>query len=676
MNIRHFACGAIAVFLAASTPALAQQEIRPFVNSFQPSFFVNAHPATAYEMVMLVPGFQLTEGNSSMRGYAGALGNVLIDGRPPTNRDESLQTILGRINTASIDHIEVIRTGAQGFDFLGFPILANVVLKKTSAIKGNVSLEQYSQRHGQLVNPAVIGRMTWGVTNVLELAVTGRNTTPDSGAGYGTRYNYASDHGTVTRADEYIIERRDSVWNINASYRQPFLGGNVRVTGLFNELRTRSPLIDDQFFPVVTHSPGNEGQFRSNTEFGIQFARPLFGGDAEFNMFRRAAGDSRFQSAIFSGVEQVSTSQQYTSETTAHNVFRHKIGSSINYDGNLDLTLNTLANTVGLKKAGIPIVLPAASVHLEEKRAEWSNNFTWQVNPALALEGGLRWEISRLKQTGDSTATRILNYPKPRFKVNYRMDPTNTLRLLVTREAGQLNFNNFVTTVESKVNQVNGGNKSLRPQTYYQGEMNWEHTLKGGSLVLTARHQIITDTVDNVAILGVAGLFNATGNIGGGRLSQFVGTIVTPVGFIPGLTMQANLQYTFSSVWDPETHVKRQISGTLPWIGKIQFIKDVPAWNMRFSAYYQLPQGQNQWRYNEYQLMHSRAPETEIYGEYRPVPNWLLRVYVQNILDTRNIRKRYIWSGPRGSSPFNTIEDRRLTYGPQLGFILQYSFGQ
>ena len=52
----------------------------------------------------------------------------------------------------------------------------------------------------------------------------------------------------------------------------------------------------------------------------------------------------------------------------------------------------------------------------------------------------MRYEISRLKQTGDSNLTRVLNYWKPRIKASYKYDNENTFRLLITREAGQLNF--------------------------------------------------------------------------------------------------------------------------------------------------------------------------------------------------------------------------------------------
>jgi outer membrane receptor protein involved in Fe transport len=680
MNIRNFAHGAIAMAIglaaALSSPALAQQEVRPFVTSYATSFFASSHPNSAYEMVNLLPSFQLTEGDSKVRGYAGTIGNVLIDGHPPATKDETLQTILGRVNLDSVERIEVIRTGAQGYDFQGYPMLVNVILKPTIAPKGQVSLEEYVQRHGHFVNPNLIGRMSWGTTDVLELAATGTVSTPPAGYGYGTRSNYTTDHGTTLRRDVYILNRHDDVWNLTGSYRQPLLGGQVRITGLYNESRMFAPLIDNEFYPVITASPGGESEFKTNSEFGLQYNHKFWAGDGELNLIRRANQDFHPQSSTIAGVLQVSSTQQYTSESILHSVIRQNLWDGVHFDGGVDATLNTLGNTVALTKGGVPIALPAASVHLEEKRAEATANLTWQLSPDLTIESGLRYEISRLKQTGDSNVTRVLNFWKPRIKGSYKLDNENMLRMTITREAGQLNFNNYVTTVETKVNQVNSGNKNLKPQTLYQLELTWEHAIKGGSLVLTGRHQWISDTVDNVAINGVAGLFNATGNIGGGRLDQVAANLVMPVDFMPGLTVQANVQYNMSSVVDPETHIKRMISGNLIWQGKLTLTQDLPEWRARVGASYTAPVGQNAYRFNEIQERHSKFPETEIFAEYKPSQDWLLRAYVDNILDARNIQKRYIWNGARGSSTYGYLEDRRLTYGPTLGFSARYLFGQ
>jgi outer membrane receptor protein involved in Fe transport len=677
MNIRKLAFGCLPFLLSLYVSAAhAQTEVRPFITAFAPGYFTSAHPSSAYEMVNLVPGFTLTEGNTTVRGYAGAIGNVLIDGRPPTTKDETLQTILGRINFDAVERVELIRTGAQGYDFLGYPMLANVILKANGAPKGQVSLENYVQRHGHVANPSLTGRMSRGTTDILELTATASVSTPPAGFGYGTRFNYNYDDGNILRKDVYILARHDDIWNLIGSYRQPLLGGQVRVTALYNESRMFAPAIDDEYYPVVTHSPGTETEFKTNSEFGAQYNHRFWAGDGEIDFIRRATQDFHPQSSIIAGVQQVSSYDQYTNETIMHSVVRQNLWEGVHFDGGIDATLNGLSNTVALSKGGVPILLPAASVNLEEKRAEATTNFTWQAAPDLTIEGGLRYEISRLKQTGDSNLTRVLNYWKPRIKASYKYDNNNTFRLLLTREAGQLNFSNYVTTVETKVNQVNGGNKNLKPQTYYQLELNWERSFRGGSLVLTARHQWISDVVDNIELVGVGGLFNAIGNIGGGRLDQFAGNLVMPVDFVPGLTLQGNLQYTDSSAWDPETHVKRLISGPVIWAGKFTLTQDLPEWRARVGAVYSLPIGTNAYRFNEVQQRHSKFPETEIFAEYKPSPDWLLRAYLDNILDDRNIQKRFIWNGARGTSTYNQLEDRRLTYGPTLGLRAQYTFGQ
>jgi hypothetical protein len=52
---------------------------------FPPSFFAEARPNTANDMVARVPGFAISQ-NTSVRGFSGAVGNVLIDGARPAGR--------------------------------------------------------------------------------------------------------------------------------------------------------------------------------------------------------------------------------------------------------------------------------------------------------------------------------------------------------------------------------------------------------------------------------------------------------------------------------------------------------------------------------------------------------------------------------------------------------------
>src|SRR3954471_18704845 len=110
-------------------PALAQEE--KGVSVYPPSFFADARPATALDMVNRLPGFSLDTGTgTAVRGFAGTAGNALVDGARPTAKNDDLFTILGRIPAASVERIELIRGSAPGIDMQGQSVVANIVRKK------------------------------------------------------------------------------------------------------------------------------------------------------------------------------------------------------------------------------------------------------------------------------------------------------------------------------------------------------------------------------------------------------------------------------------------------------------------------------------------------------------------------------------------------------------------
>src|SRR5262249_55956118 len=95
------------------------------VTSYAASYFADARPNTAADMIDRLPGFTLSTG-AQVRGYAGAAGNVVIDGERPATKQDDLQIVLRRIPAAQVDRIDVIRGGAPGIDMQGQTVLANV----------------------------------------------------------------------------------------------------------------------------------------------------------------------------------------------------------------------------------------------------------------------------------------------------------------------------------------------------------------------------------------------------------------------------------------------------------------------------------------------------------------------------------------------------------------------
>src|SRR3954464_6069671 len=65
------------------------------IQAYRSEFFTPVRPGTAFDMINWLPGFVFDE-TRDVRGLAGAAGNVLIDGQPPTSKNDSLSTVLKR----------------------------------------------------------------------------------------------------------------------------------------------------------------------------------------------------------------------------------------------------------------------------------------------------------------------------------------------------------------------------------------------------------------------------------------------------------------------------------------------------------------------------------------------------------------------------------------------------
>jgi outer membrane receptor protein involved in Fe transport len=109
------------------TPAAAPSESGTLV--FPPSFFAEARPNTANDMIARLPGFAISQ-NTSVRGFSGAVGNVLVDGARPASKNDALSDILSRIPATEVERIELIRGGAPGIDMQGFSQVVNVIRRK------------------------------------------------------------------------------------------------------------------------------------------------------------------------------------------------------------------------------------------------------------------------------------------------------------------------------------------------------------------------------------------------------------------------------------------------------------------------------------------------------------------------------------------------------------------
>ncbi|MEX2334387.1 MAG: TonB-dependent receptor plug domain-containing protein, partial [Pseudohongiella sp.] len=128
--------------MSAPPAAQAQDSSRDTVLVYQPDFFAASSPSTAEDMVDRLPGFQLDDGDD-VRGFAGAGGNVLINGARPASKSDDVSSVLSRIQAGRVSHIEIIRGGAPGIDMQGHSVVANVILSSDATTQQSLLARSY-----------------------------------------------------------------------------------------------------------------------------------------------------------------------------------------------------------------------------------------------------------------------------------------------------------------------------------------------------------------------------------------------------------------------------------------------------------------------------------------------------------------------------------------------------
>lgn len=229
---------AVAAVLAAQ-PALAQDggvpaqgaapvEREDGVLVYPPEFFAAARPNTALDMVQRLPGFSIDQSNQ-VRGFSGAVGNVLIDGARPASKNEQLSDILGRIPAGQVERIELIRGGAQGVDMQGYALVVNVVRRGGAARQQVLSLSTTVFDDGRQIpalNYALNGR---DGDRIYEFAL-GTSTSINDGVGSGTttRFDLSGAPISVTDVESEADGRGIST---RGRWQQPAFGGTLELTG-------------------------------------------------------------------------------------------------------------------------------------------------------------------------------------------------------------------------------------------------------------------------------------------------------------------------------------------------------------------------------------------------------------------------------------------------------------
>ena len=134
---------------------------------YNPVYFERYAPQTANDMVAQIPGFTLAgaqrfNNNNQARGLSQGDGNLLINGKRPSTKDDGPQVLLGRIPAESVERLEILNNGSTELARQSGQIV-NIITRETDLILGSWQAQAHVLENGTS-NPFFQGSLNgkWG----------------------------------------------------------------------------------------------------------------------------------------------------------------------------------------------------------------------------------------------------------------------------------------------------------------------------------------------------------------------------------------------------------------------------------------------------------------------------------------------------------------------------------
>jgi hypothetical protein len=665
--------------------------------SYPASFFSRFQPITALDMVEQIPGFQLEDVvDEEVRGFSSNPGNILIDDRRPSAKQDSLAAILARIPADMVERIELIRGQVRNIDMRGESAVVNLVLRRDSpaSIQWEAHLEH---------------RFGFGfIGPFFNVSYNDRWRDIEFNVGLEGKHEPAGRFGT----DE-ILDSTDTLTEIRFDERQirnHYLKGNFNAATSWNDtlLQLNSSLqydkdhvttISDRVPQVATglprqdivkdfkEGPGFEAGLDAERALGSNLtgkAILLFnGGHLDLLSTQRNINESDFETLFREADSRVKTEELISRlEFDWTGISNHLIQANMERAHNsLDSRLRQTDDT---GTGPVEVIVPGANSKVEEERWDLLIKDTWNQGK-LEIEFGVGAEASTITQTGDAVSKRNFFFIKPQTILNYSTGSGYLTRLKLAKEVSQLDLDGFVSATVFDEDDLALGNPDIRPDTTWILELNQEYRFgSDGALKLTAFHHWVSDVLD---LLPITSDFEAPGNIGNGRRWGLILDMTLPLDILGLTDAKINIKNRWqdSIVTDPVTGLNRVMSLRGSTGGGIRFLEE-----NKYAVFVNFRQDFREARIAWGWTLMERAQrpvykvnELELYNEgidittFIETTRWFgikMQLSAENILNFEEQRDRTVFEQERDLSPLISTQLRRRTRGAQLFFTMSGVF--
>ena len=637
------------------------------IQTYQPDYFREYQVSTAFDMVLRVPGFVFNGGDSA-RGFSGTAGNVLIDGQRPATKAD-LGNTLSNINSAQVDHLELITGGAPGIDMHGHRQIVNVV-RKTDAKPNFSVLGIYRNMDGR-ANAGVLlftyndnrnGKSTDITADIFNFFDNGaqnarRVTTDNNGDHILNIFQHAGGQGIESQA----------------SHSRPLWGGKITFNGTYNPsiYRQTTTYNEDGALGYETFMEKD-----MPSELGSQYERALGHGiNLNLNVLSRHGRTHDID--IYTDADGTADYRalSLTNERILNGRLSWEKRDGLTFTIGTESAFNSLDRDSSFIMNATSPTVPTDHVRVQEDRTESFVSANWKATTKLSFEGELKVEASTISVPAANRSDSFTYY-KPRFQAVYAFSDKTKLSWKMIRQVDQLSFNGFASSVQLETDHVTLGNSDLVPQKDWLNTLILEQSFwDKGAISLAFEHYDYEDTADFIAVVDNGDIYTASGNIGASQWDVVRLKVDTPLDrfHVPHGTLSFNWTYYQTKVKDPITGQDRRVSGIEPHIYSAsfsqEFVKSGTSWGIDLES-----AGKDRnYLANELTDAHF-DPWTQVWFQYKTPGKLTFKAMLKNPLNLRFTQDRTVYEGLRGLSPIAYTQHTTTKIPPILELRLKKDF--
>jgi outer membrane receptor for ferrienterochelin and colicins len=648
---------------------------------FTPEDFTRFAPNNALDMIRQVPGFVIREAIVE-RGLGQATGNVLLNGQRLAGKSDDIQTQLGRVPAQNVIRIEILDGATLDIPGLSGQV-ANVVVR-ANAISGQFAWRP--ELRARFTDPLFtrFDASVSGTMGPVEYTLGLENQSSHSGAGGITR---------ITNGDGTFREVRDDVWT--GEYNQPRISGRFVIDGpgssvgnlnvsyrefwydfIENGVRV-GPGLPDRERQVLVEEDGHNYEINGDFEFAFGPGRLKLIG---LNRFDHYVPETQVVTEFGDGQPDEGSRFERDGEETeriARAEYRWN-GGGADWQVSAEAAFNALDNVSSLfelNTAGefVEEPLPGGTARVEEDRYEVMGSYSRPLAPNLSIQLSAGGEYSQLSQVGEGGLTRTFWRPKGLFSAAWKPDPRTDVNFRLQRRVGQINFFDFLASVDLTDDQESAGNPNLVPPQSWEAEVEWVRNLgPWGTSTIRVYGHLIEDIIDIIPI-GATG--EAVGNIDRAIRYGIEGKSTfnfDPMGW-RGAKLDARVQLQDSRLDDPLTGEPRRISNSLMHLVSLTLRHDVPATDWAWGTGMSHEFYARDVRLTEVGRLWEGPVWAHVYVEHKDVLGLTVRATVNNILGADSMWDRTVYVGRR-TGPIDYFERRDRVIGPIFSFQIRGRF--